>query len=138
MSFAFVAVSDAWIQNCCRRGCRGNRPFTASGSTLHGFVVPQKLRHRHCAPCSNQCGSVRVLRFDSDPGVASKRQADGRITFVRKVTALPDKSVGFTPLYGLWSSVSINHQHLYAAILSLCHSLPCAGSEGDFLDHSWL
>jgi len=84
MSFAFVAVSDAWIQNCCRRGCRGNRPFTASGSTLHGFVVPQKLRHRHCAPCSNQCGSVRVLRFDSDRGVASKRQADGRITFVRK------------------------------------------------------
>src|SRR6266481_2061641 len=39
MSFAFVAVSDVWIQNCCRRGCRGNRPFTASGSTLHGFVV---------------------------------------------------------------------------------------------------
>ena len=39
MSFAFVAVSDAWIQNCCCRGCRGNRPFTASGSTLHGFVV---------------------------------------------------------------------------------------------------
>src|SRR3979411_2947980 len=39
MSFAFVAVSDVWIQNRCRRGCRGNRPFTASGSTLHGFVV---------------------------------------------------------------------------------------------------
>jgi len=48
------------------------------------FCCPQKLRHQHCAPCSNQCGSVRVLRFDSDRGVASKRQADGRITFVRK------------------------------------------------------
>ena len=26
----------------------------------------------------------------------------------------------------------------YAAILSLRHSLPCAGSKADFLDHSWL
>jgi len=29
------------------------------------------------------------------------------------------------------------HRH-YAAILSLRHSLPCAGSKADFLDHSWL
>jgi hypothetical protein len=41
----------------------------------------------------------------------SGKRTEG-FTFVRKVTALPDKSVGFTPLYGLWSSVSINHQHL--------------------------
>jgi hypothetical protein len=45
MSFALVAVSEAWIQNCCRRGCRGNRPFTASLLPLRNPLrLPDMIR----------------------------------------------------------------------------------------------
>jgi hypothetical protein len=51
------------------------RQQAASGSTLHGFVVGKSCDTDTVRHVPTNAGSVRVLRFDGDRGVASKRQA---------------------------------------------------------------